>query len=424
MRVIRLGDETAAVGTDLRAALASWGRGDEIVGGIALLGVRPPDCPAPIEAVLVLPRGVIVVAGVDLPDPAVQLDAPLAGQWTTDGWPLVRPDGAINPAAEALAAAAAVTSRLHSGPMEPLPVGLVVAVGPYVSRVSQPTADLMRGVRILHPEPMTLLTAARELATHPRPCTVSQIRQVLAVLHPDEVAVSDLEFAAEGFRVGADPGAEATTLIPKIAAGSPRARATATDTRTPRWLPITAALLLALLLITGIAVAIGSAGGDTEPRSSPDTTRSETIAVDGVGYAPKGVASHPECATHTFGDVRAWLEKNGCARLIRARFEASADGKRAAVLVSVLRFTKSASATELRTVADKPGAGGVSDQAVEGVAWPDGHKPVFESSAYASGRDGNSVKIVQAVWLDHPSKPDDKALRDIAIRALQLTPTT
>ena len=51
---------------------------------------------------MVLPRGVLVIAGVDLPDPAMRLDAPLTGAWKTDGWPLVRPgDRAPNPAAEA-----------------------------------------------------------------------------------------------------------------------------------------------------------------------------------------------------------------------------------------------------------------------------------------------------------------------------------
>ena len=118
---------------------------------------------------MVLPRGVLVVVGVDLPDPAVRLDAPLSGQWKTDGWPLVRPDGAVNPAAEAVATVGVIRRTLEEAQVEPLPVGTVVAVGPYVSQVHQPTSDLLRGVRILHPEPKTLLTAARELATHQRP---------------------------------------------------------------------------------------------------------------------------------------------------------------------------------------------------------------------------------------------------------------
>jgi len=65
----------------VRAALASWGRGSTVVGGVALIGCQPDGCDGPVDAVVVLPRGVLVVLGVDLPDPAVRLDAPLAGQW-------------------------------------------------------------------------------------------------------------------------------------------------------------------------------------------------------------------------------------------------------------------------------------------------------------------------------------------------------
>lgn len=77
MRLVRLGAETSRVGADVRAALVSWGRADTVLGGIALLGVTPTGCPRPVEAVILLPRGVVVVVGVDLPDPAVRLEAPL-----------------------------------------------------------------------------------------------------------------------------------------------------------------------------------------------------------------------------------------------------------------------------------------------------------------------------------------------------------
>ncbi|MGQ0841990.1 hypothetical protein [Actinokineospora sp.] len=415
MRLLRLGDNTATVGTDLRAALASWGRGDAIRGGVALLGVQPPDCPNPVEAIVLLPRGILVVAGVDLPDPAVRLDAPLSGQWKTDGWPLVRPDGAVNPAGDAVAATSAITARLQAERVEPLPIGTVIAVGPYVSQVSQPTADLVRGVRILHPEPGTLLTAARELATHGRACTVEQVRQVLAVLHPDGPEIDTADLVAEGF-AATGRAAETTAFIPR---GALTPAAPVRESGKLRWLPIAAALLVLLLLIAGIAVAIGSTDDSPAPRT--DGAGSAAIPIDGVSFAAKGSVEHADCAPYAYGDVQAWLTTNGCARLIRARFEATSDGKQAAVLVAVLRFNKSVSATEMRAVADKPGAGGVADQAVEGVAWPGEHRPAFESAAYASGREGNSVKLVQVVWLGQPSTPDDPALRGIATRALQIT---
>ncbi|WP_436495506.1 hypothetical protein [Actinokineospora sp. HUAS TT18] len=419
MRLVRIGDPTSAVGKDLRAALVSWGRGDEVVGGIALVDVKPPGYDRPIDAVVVLPRGVLVIVGVDLPDPAVRLDAPLGGQWKTDGWPLVRPDGATNPAAEALAATAAVTELLQESRVEPVPVSTVVAIGPFVSQVSQPTADLMRGVRILHPEPMNLLNAARELATHPRPCTAAEAARILSALRPGGSGPDHAELAAEGFP--REVAAAATALIPRIvdspAAPKPEP---AGKSGGVRWLPIAAAILVAILLITGIAVAISSAS-DSGRQRDPDGNRPGPVPVDGVGFTARGTAEHTDCAAHAFGDVRGWLEANGCARLIRARFEAGVDGKHAAVVVSVLRFNSSSSAAELRAVADRPGAGGVADQAAEGVAWPDGKKPTFESAAYASGREGNSLKLVQAVWLDQPSNADDPKLKEIAAKALQLS---
>ncbi|SDC59541.1 hypothetical protein [Actinokineospora iranica] len=423
MRVVRVDDTTAAVGKDLRAALVSWGRGDTVAGGVALLGVRPPGCPQVLDAVLVLPRGILVVVCVDLPDPAMRLDAPLSEQWKTDGWPLVSSGGPVNPAVDALAASAAVAERLAAERVEPLPVGTVVAVGPYVSQVSQPSADLVRGVRILHPEPMTLLTAARELATHGRACPVGELRRILAALHPGLV-VDETELLAEGFPDGfsAAAAAESTTVIPRITGGSHVPPVPRKASGKLKWLPIVAAALVAVLLITGIVVAVNSAGDPQAQSPGPSSTRTAEIPIEGTTFTPKGAAEHPDCATHAFGDVRAWLEKNGCARLIRARFEVADGGRQAAVLVAVLRFTGSSLATELRAVADKPGSGGIVDQAAEGVPWPGDRKPKFESAAYVSGREGNSVKLVQAVWLDGSSRPDDEALKRIAGRALQLSP--
>ncbi|MGH3858350.1 hypothetical protein [Actinokineospora sp.] len=423
MRLVRVGGETSTVGTDLRAALASWGRGDAIVGGVAVLDLQPPGCPGPIDAVVIMPRGVLVIVGVDLPDPAVRLDAPLSGQWTTDGWPLVRPDGATNPAAEALAATSAVTALLQAERTEPVPVGTVVAIGPYVSQVSQPTPDLMRGVRILHPEPRNLMTAAKELATHTRTCTVAEVRQILAAVHPDGADAADLgtaELVAEGFvDTAARDAAAMTTFIPRtVLAGHHGKHEGDEPARGLRWLPIVAAILIAILLATGIAVAISSANKGSADRPESSTNQ---IPVDGVAFTAKGSAEHTDCAAHAFGDVKTWLEKNGCARLIRARFEATSDGKPVAVVVSVLRFTKSTSATELRAVADRPGAGGIADQAAEGVAWPGPHQPTFESAAYASGREGSSLKLVQAVWLDKKSDPDDPILKSVVTKALQLS---
>lgn len=418
MRLVRLTDSAGAakVGADVKAALASWGPGGGVLGGVALLDVRPPGSDHRSDAVILLPRGLIVVVGVDLPDPAVRLEAPLAGQWKADGWPLVRPGGATNPGDVALAAGAAITARLQDKRVEPLPVGVVIAVGPYVRQVVQPTQDLVRGVRILHPEPLTLLTAARELATYDHACPAPQAARLLAALHPDaELDVAAL--VAEGFPESAP--ATRTTYLPKAAPAkpSPVARPVATTRRAPRWLPIAAAALVVVLLIAGVLLALGS--GDSASEEAPGKTATP-VGVDGVSFTAHGGKSSGDCAAAAYGDIQAWLERNGCSEVVRARFVAASEDGQAAVLVSVLRFAGSATATELRGVADEPGSGGVRDLSAK---WPAGLAPVFENAVFVTGHEGNSVKVVQAVWLGKESSPEDARLRGIAERALRLALT-
>ncbi|HEV7647945.1 MAG TPA: hypothetical protein VGP26_07280 [Actinophytocola sp.] len=428
MRLIRLGGESSEVGADVRAALASWGRGDGVVGGVALLGCRPAD-ESPVDAIVVLPRGVLVVVGVDLPDPAVRLEAPLSGQWKTDGWPLVRPDGAVNPGTEVMEVVGKINRHLEESRVEPLPVGTVIAVGPYVSKVEQPTSDLLRGVRVLHPEPMTLLTAARELATHPRPATVAQARELLAALEPDNSTIAALDLEAEGFSdtVQPDLSAASTMVIPRITEPRlPRPTKSAAGRRGGsqlRWLPVGAAVLVAMLLLTGIVYAVASAGDadDGSQARHTSTSTSGTVQAGGISFEPRGTKSDTDCAAHAYGDVQAYLQKNRCGELVRMRFESTTDGKTAAVLVSVLRFPESAAADELNQVADKPGSGAIVDASAEDTPWPGEHKPFFESAAYASGREGNSLKLVQAVWIGAPSTPDDTNLVKLADAAVSLT---
>jgi hypothetical protein len=426
VRLIRLGSESSEVGADVRAALASWGRGEGVVGGVALVGCRPAEA-GPVDAIVLLPRGLLVVVGIDLPDPAVRLEAPLGGQWKTDGWPLTRPDGAVNPASEVMETVEKISEYVEAARLEPVPVGTVIAVGPYVSKVEQPTADLLRGIRVLHPEPMTLLTAARELATHPRPCTVAQARAILEALEPDNATIAALDLEAEGFpdTVAPDLSAASTMVIPRIAPpkSSRPTRPVRSGGSQLRWLPVGAAVLVAMLLLTGIVFAVASAGDADDSSGGSDDRQQESNAVDvnGVSFVPRGTTTDQDCAEHAYGDIQVYLQRNHCDELVRMRFETTVDGKTAAVLMSVLRFQQSASATELNQVADKPGSGAIVDAAAEGKPWPGKRKPSFESAAYASGREGNSLKLVQAVWIGSPSTPDDANLAKLANAALDLS---
>jgi hypothetical protein len=168
-------------------------------------------------------------------------------------------------------------------------------------------------------------------------------------------------------------------------------------------------------------VASAGDGDGSDPRGVSSTqTASNDIEVDGVAFTPKGTVSDADCAAHAYGDVQVWLEANRCDELVRMRYESKVDGRTAAILVAVLRFPESALAGELHTVADEPGSGAISDVSAEGVEWPGGVKAFFESAAYASGREGNSLKLVQTVWVGESSNPNDEQLMELAASALKI----
>ncbi len=198
MRLVRLERQQSRVADDVRAALASLGRGSTVIGGIALVGVGSVT-ERPIEAVVLLPHGVIIVIGVDLPDPALRLEAPLGAEWRADGWPLVADDDAINPATEALDISQACERRIAALVPGTGPVGTIVAVGPYVETVDQPATDLAGPVRVLHPTPTTMLAATVSLATAHRPRSVDQVRALIRGLAPEAPEFSDEVLLGEGF---------------------------------------------------------------------------------------------------------------------------------------------------------------------------------------------------------------------------------
>ncbi|MFS8100215.1 hypothetical protein LFM09_24090 [Lentzea alba] len=405
MRLIRLGAEPSAIGADVRAALTACGAGTEVLGGVALTGVHPPDCPMPLDAIVVLPKGVLVIVGVDLPDPAVKLEAPLGGQWKIDGWPLVSQDGAPNPATEAVAAATAVAQRIQAMRAEPLPVSTVVAVGPFVSQVVQPTVDLNRGVRVLHPKPSTLLTAARELATSSVPCTAEHAVKLLAILQNTGTPPTAATLLAEGFKdAAADLASASTMLIPKI-----NAKPLIPRKRLP-WPYLAIAGLVSLILVVWLTVALS---GDDKPADAtpvPSTTLPTTVVVDGTTFVPKDTRKDKDCSAQAFGDVKAWLIANECKEILRATYETTVNGKQATVLVADLDVLDSPSAAAFHKVVAAPGSGGV--HGLDG-------KPL-ENAAFASGVKGNHGQLAFVVW---SGGAGDQSLEPIAKQALRLPAT-
>ncbi|MFI9006408.1 hypothetical protein ACIGNX_04120 [Actinosynnema sp. NPDC053489] len=413
MRLIRLGTEPSAVGADVRAALSTWGVGDAVLGGVALLGVRPPDSPRELDAVVVLPRGVLVVVGVDLPDPAMRLEAPLNGQWKIDGWPLSRPDGATSPAAEALEATAAVARRIQDMRGEPLPVTTVVAVGPYVGQVVQPTVDLNRGVRVLHPKPTTLLAAARELATSDRRCSADHAAKLVAVLAPTGVPPTRRHLVAEGFSdAEADLASAHTVLLPKVAPVPTRRKV----------LPYVGGAVVAVLLVVLLVVSLSSGESADSSASAPPTPPPTTVVVDGRSFAPRGADRTDDCAGHAFGDVRAWLSEHVCMQLRRAQFETTVDGRGAAVAIAELSLPDATRAAELHGIASVVGSGGVTALVGEGRAWQGGPAS-FDRSAIRVTTKGAQVRITQVVWSEGDQDPADPRLTAVIEQALRLPAT-
>ncbi|GAA4018518.1 hypothetical protein GCM10022247_47630 [Allokutzneria multivorans] len=416
MRLVRLGGEPTKVGADVRAALAAWGDGTSVLGGVALLGVTPPGCTRPLDALIVLPRVVLVVVGVDLPSPALRVEAPLQGQWKVDGWPLTRHDGASSPTDEALAATRAVSARLQEVRAEPLPVCTVIAVGPYVERVIQPTSDIHRGVRVLHPKPSTLLSAVRELAISDRPCTAEQACKVLAALHEETGRMHSGDLIAEGFpdAVTADLASASTALIPRYQDVAETVRVSLPPKRKRGPL-----LIAALLAVVALAVVlITTSGGQEQPTAQPPAPTSTRSTVDDLDFTPRGNEKATNCARESYGDIQTWFDAHPCAGLIRTLFEVT-EPRRAAVSIAVVSFSDAADAEDFQKLADTAGTGAVSDLVASGKGWTNGPTS-FDGAAFASSRDTKRVRVVQAVWIGTPSTPEDVSLRGIAARALRL----
>ncbi|MCR3719188.1 MULTISPECIES: hypothetical protein [Prauserella salsuginis group] len=228
MRLVRFSTRPAQISPDIRAALTSLGRGDDRVGGVGLVGVQPPGTDTPVDAVIITGHGVVVVVGVDLPDPAIRLEAPLRGVWKADDWPLTRSDDdsgsdAGNPSTEALAVSDRVAERVRTAVGSPgTAVGTIIAVGPFVEHVEQPADELSGPVRIVYPTSTSLLASIVSLSFAPQPLTVEQARAVVAALSPD-TEFDDDTLAGEGFA----PTTSAATTPPATSPPATASPATA-----------------------------------------------------------------------------------------------------------------------------------------------------------------------------------------------------
>ncbi|MEU6642246.1 hypothetical protein ABZ863_06815 [Saccharomonospora sp. NPDC046836] len=447
MRLVRFPRRTTLVSEDIRAALASLGRGRNLVGGLALVGTQPPGLAQAVDAVLIVPHGVLVVVGVDLPDPAMRLEAPLDGQWKADGWPLVRTDNAVNPGTEPLALAAAVAELIRATAPEAT-VGTVIAVGPFVETVEQPPADLAGPVRVVYPTSTSMLAATVSLASAERVFTAEQVRALVRALEPDAPEQDDEVLAAEGFTED-HPLASAPPTVPMIhpatppppavpvrpPAPSPHPRPPAPPARpaspmpTPsparrrtRWQPLAGAAVLVLLIAATIAILLAQADSEPAPRAAPPPAPA-VVRAGGIEFTEQATGSTVDCAQHAVGDLQVRLDDGGCAALRRGSFVTTVDGRPVAVSVAALTFADEAQAAAFQELADTPGTGVITDVATDTGRWPDA-SPSFADAAYTSSLDGITVRLVLACPLAGPSPVDDPALTEVAeaAQAIPLAP--
>jgi hypothetical protein len=436
VRVVRFPARPTRVSDDIRAALASLGKGGNLVGGVALLGATPPDSGLVIDAVLVLPRGVFVVVGVDLPDPAMTLTAPLHGEWKADGWPLVRPDDEgentkdaeaddgtpVNPAVTALASARRCADRIHD--IDPsVGVGVIIAVGPFVGTVEQPPEDLAGPVRVIHPSATSMLSAIEALPSPPQPLTVHQARAVLGGLAPSATGFDDAALVAEGFVSSstADPEPSAVSTTPQRPS-APSGHVTGPP-RSPKRRSVVVALA-ALLLIAVTAILVNTVGpGDTPISASParhPVDPRPSVTAGGVTFTP---VAHEHSATceprHAVGDVQVYLTQHGCADLRRGSFTSGSDGRAVAVSVGAVTFADDTVAAEFHTLAELPGTGTLTDIATQTGQWPT-PVPEFADAAYLTRREGTTVRLVLVDPLAEETEPGDDLPLRVARAALEL----
>lgn len=472
MRLIRLGEPVSKVADDIRASLTALGRGDATAGGIALVDVTPTGSAYQFDAVLVMPFGIVIAAGVDLPGPALRLEAPLRGQWKADNWPLVGSSQAVNPASAALTAADELARRLNTLTNMAIPVGLVLAVGPFVDNVVT-VPPRGEAVRVLYPTPARLRDAIGSLAPDDgRPCSVEQARAVLRLVDAELPIQSDDALAKEGFATGAahvHAGAQSaqpaladqarttptqapapqTAAVAKAAAlAAARAPERRPGTAAPglderptelmqlplstgqpepqrrgpelKLLPIAAVLLIVAGLIAAIVMATSS-GADDRPseKKSAQQAKPTRYAISGIEYREVAAAVERACDAHTYGDVQAALQKTPCTGMRLGSYLASVSGKQAAVSVAVVEFANPAQASKLKKLADRAGSGGAADVANMRQRWPDGTYS-FHNAVYRSEVSENAVRLVRTAWIGEQSSPDDDVLARIAETAFDV----
>lgn len=467
MRLIGAGEPNSLIAADISASLRGLGRGDDTIGGIALMHVTPQGFHQPFDAVVVTPHGVLLISGVELPGPAMRLEAPLHAQWKADNWPLVGSGTAVNPGAPALAASWHLTQRITHEAGLTVPVATVLAVGPFVDSVVPGPGDLDQPVRVLYPTINGLRDAFAEL-TPPgaHTCSAEQARAVLRAVDPTTPIQPDGTLTKEGFRSAVTTAAPAASSAPAsasaapaaprdgsvaqsppgpgsyghapatpVAAASSAARSSAPGrfhpqaarpqargashgdrSRSPllRPLPIVVVCLLVVGLVAMIAVATAVASDSAADRGAP--TQDLVIHdIDGLDFEVVAADTDRGCASHTYGDLRTAVAASDCEGVHLGSYLTAVDERRAAVSVALFEFDSAKQAARIDKLVNTTGTGWALDLATDRGGWPD--TSAVDTTSYRSATADTRLRLVRAVWLDESDDGDDTSLTPVVERA-------
>jgi hypothetical protein len=210
--------------------------------------------------------------------------------------------------------------------------------------------------------------------------------------------------------------------------GSTEKDAEERNSRSRTLLLIAAGLTVLLLGIGGwllLGRDSGSGGGAAAGESSAAGNSAagpvvgDVQNVAGVDYTVEAVQVDDTCSGHAYGEVADFLASTECTGLSRALY--SAETEAGPVVVSVIRvqMPDTATARDLRALADRNGSGNVSDLLREGVRYT-GSPAELSGAEYASALSGPTVTIVESAWVDPDTAGAGSEIDRVASDALAL----
>lgn len=162
----------------------------------------------------------------------------------------------------------------------------------------------------------------------------------------------------------------------------------------------------------------GSAGGGTGSTATRSTVSSPTAAGSHRFTQAHGAVRGTDCADHSYGKTRQFFRQHPCDQLTRTLYVTTEHGTRVFSSVSQVQMPDEATAAALERLTDHNGTGNVTDLLTDGITAP-GAPATAKGGGYASGRDGNTVTIVESVPARGQHLPDAVMTR-VSRDALQL----